>query len=179
MSRTKPKKNNAAKTNLYLDIGLVVLFAIVMEAYFTGLPLHEWLGLLLTILLGVHFAWHWRWVVQVTRRLFKKLLHESRLNYFLNAALLFDMIVLIVSGIVMSRSLGFRLTLGATTLLVWQTIHALTAQLSLVLAALHIALHWRWIIAHTRKYLFQRSTRRRGEPAPLAPVVAEREHPYE
>jgi len=170
MSKTKPKKTSTSKSNLYLDIGLAALFVIVMEVYFTGVPIHEWLGLLLAILLVVHFIWHWRWVVQLTRTFFKKLLHESRLNYLLNAFLLFDMITLIVSGLVLSSSLGFKLTLGAIALLIWQTVHALTAQFSLILAALHIALHWRWIIAHTRKYIFQRSHHAPQEQVGAAPA---------
>ena len=181
MPKPKPKKSITPKSNLYLDIGLAALFVIVMEVYFTGVPIHEWLGLLLAVLLIVHFIWHWRWVVQLTRTFFKKLLHESRLNYLLNALLLLDMVILIVSGIVLSSSLGFKLMLSGVPLLTWQTVHALTAQLSLILAALHIALHWRWIIAHTRKYIFQRSHNASSEKASVAPTPVrwQRKHSHE
>jgi hypothetical protein len=154
---TKRKGNGRSRRNLLLDIGLAFLFVIAMEVYFTGVPLHEWLGLLFTMLFGIHIIWHWQWIVGVTRTFFKKLLHESRLNYVLNAALLVDMLVLTVTGIVISHSLGFELSLSSSASLSWVTLHALSAELSLILIALHIALHWRWILTNTRKYLFPQS----------------------
>ena len=160
MTTTKRKGNGRSRRNLLHDIGLAILFVIGLEVYFTGVPLHEWLGLLFTMLFGIHIIWHWQWIVGVTRTFFKKLLHESRLNYVLNAALLVDMLVLTVTGIVISHSLEFELSLSSSASLTWLTIHALSAQLSLILIALHIALHWRWIITNTRKYLFPQPKKR-------------------
>jgi len=154
MAKTKLKKNGRSRRNLYLDIGLVVLFVTMMEVYFTGIPLHEWLGLLFAILFVLHIVWHWRWIVSITKTFFKKVWHESRLNYVLNVTLLMDMAILTVSGIVLSRSLGFQMSLSNTIFLTWQTIHALSAQFSLILIGLHIGLHWRWIITNVRKYFF-------------------------
>ena len=170
MANEQTKKNGRSKRDLFLDIGLAVLFVIMMEVYFTGIPLHEWLGLLFAGLFTVHIIWHWRWIVSITKTFFKKVLHESRLNYVLNAALLADMALLTVSGIAISHSLGFELGLRSGTFLTWETLHAFTAQLSLILTALHIALHWRWIIANTRKYLFSWPKNVRQPQGVVAPV---------
>jgi hypothetical protein len=170
MVKPKPKKNGRTKRDLILDIGLAILFVIMMEVYFTGIPLHEWLGLLFAALFTVHIIWHWRWIVSITKTFFKKVLHESRLNYVLNTALLADMALLTVSGIVISHSLGFQLSLSSSAFLIWQTIHALTAQLSLILIALHIGLHWRWILTNTRKYLFSRPQMVQPPRRPLSPI---------
>ena len=181
VTNTKPKKNGRSRRNLYLDIGLAVLFVTMMEVYFTGVPLHEWLGLLLAALFTLHIIWHWRWVVSITKTFFKNVLHESRLNYVLNAALLADMALLTVSGIVLSRSLGFQMGLSSTTFLTWQTIHALSAQFSLILIGLHVGLHWRWILTNARKYLFSWLKNGRAPQNTVAqmPVRLERRESHE
>lgn len=181
MATQKPKKNGRSKHNLYLDIGLTVLFVIMMEVYFTGIPLHEWLGLLFAVLFTVHIIWHWRWIVSLTKTFFKKVLHESRLNYVLNAALLGDMALLTLSGIILSHSLGFEISMSGSTFLTWQTIHALSAQLSLILIGLHIGLHWRWIISNTRTYLFSwaKIVRPSQDTAAAMPVRLKRRQSHE
>ncbi len=181
MAQPKPKKNGRSKRDLFLDIGLAILFVIVMEVYFTGIPLHEWLGMLFAVLFSIHIIWHWRWIVSITKTFFKKVLHESRLNYVLNAALLGVMTLLTISGIVISHSLGFELSLSSSAFLTWQTIHAVTAQLSLILIALHIGLHWRWIIANMRKYLFSRpkNVREPQNTVTQMPVRLERRQSHE
>ena len=95
------------------------------------------------------------WVVNITSTFFRKLIHESRLNYVLNVALLLDVIVVVVTGIVVSETLGLRLGLSNVRITDLQTIHAYSSHLSLVLTALHVALHWRWIATNAAKYLFR------------------------
>ena len=181
MTNTKPKKNGRSRRNLYLDIGLAILFVTMMEVYFTGIPLHEWLGLLFAALFMLHIVWHWRWLVSITKTFFKKVWHESRLNYVLNATLLADMAVLTVSGIVLSRSLGFQMGLSNSTFLTWQTIHALSAQFSLILIGLHVGLHWRWIMTNVRKYLFSRSKNIHAPQSKMVqiPIRLKREQSHE
>ncbi len=144
---------NRSKINLFLDIGIALAFAIEMEERFTGLRNHELLGLAVGAALIVHIILHWSWIVNVTRRFFKMLFHSSRLNYVLNIALFVDMLVAVVSGIVISRTLGLNLqNFGAG--FNWQSIHILSSEMSLVIVALHVAVHWKWIAAHSKKYLF-------------------------
>ena len=142
------------KLNFALDAGLAVIFAAEMEVHFTGLVLHEWLGLFIIALLVLHIVLHWNWVVSVTRTFFHKLIHESRLNYVLNAALFVDVIVVSLTGIAVSETLGLDFGLRGAMLIDWQSIHALSSHLSLVLTAAHVALHWKWIATHAGKYLF-------------------------
>jgi hypothetical protein len=154
----KQKKTTAAsrtKLNLTLDIGLALLFVLSMEVYFTGLPLHELLGLFFAAGIVIHLLLHWKWIVTLTRTFFKKLLHESRFNYVLNTALAVAVITLIASGIVISETLGLNLALEDSTNLFWLTGHVLSAQLIILLIAVHIAMHWKWILANSKKYLFR------------------------
>ena len=49
-------------------------------------------------MLVIHVVLHWDWVVSITRTFFHKLVHESRLNYVLNAVLLVDVVVVTVTA---------------------------------------------------------------------------------
>lgn len=142
-------RRNPNKLNLYLDLALCLAFIVEMEEHFTGLHNHELLGLGLGIAILIHVALHWDWVVSITKRFFSKLFHESRLNYGLNLALLIDMIVIVATGVLISRTLGLQLGVPESV----QSLHLLASHLSLVLIGLHVALHWKWIITHVQKYL--------------------------
>ena len=162
---TKSKKMNRTKWNLILDIALAAVFMVEMEEHFTGLPMHEVLGLIFGVALVLHIILHWNWIVSLTRTFGRKVLHESRLNYVLNAALFVDLLVVTVTGVVISRTLGFHLEVPRS----WQTIHIVASELSLVLIALHVAMHWKWILTNVRKYILARLTLTR--PASAAPAV--------
>ncbi|MFN8376458.1 MAG: DUF4405 domain-containing protein [Anaerolineae bacterium] len=144
---------NPSKLNLFVDLVMALAFVTVMELRFTGLQIHELLGLAIAVAFLTHIILHWRWVVSVTLRFFKQLFHESRLNYVLNLALFVDLFIATLSGIVISRTLG--LDFGSfERALPWERLHTLTADFSLMLVALHVALHWKWIVSHSKKYLF-------------------------
>lgn len=142
-------RRNPNKLNLYLDLALCLAFVVEMEEHFTGLRIHELLGLAFGAAIFFHVVLHWDWVVNITKRFFSKLFHESRLNYALNLALLIDMIVIVMTGVLISRTLGLQLAVSEAV----QPLHLLASHLSLVLIGLHVALHWKWIITHTQKYL--------------------------
>lgn len=171
---SKPRLGNRSKLNLFLDIGLAAAFAVAMEEHFTGLQIHEWLGLFFGAIILVHIVLHWNWIVSITRQFFRKLFHESRLNYVLNVALFVDMVAVVVTGILISRTLGLSVdrTLNGTM----EPLHRMTSYLVLILIAAHVALHWKWIVTHTRKYLFRLPSlpRRSPQTAPVAPAASPR-----
>ncbi|MCC6616066.1 MAG: DUF4405 domain-containing protein [Anaerolineae bacterium] len=141
------------RLNLYLDLMLVLAFVVDLELRFTGLQIHELLGVFFGAALVIHLILHWSWIVSLTRTFFKKLVHESRLNYVLNIALFADVATLVVTGILISRTLGLDLSAVQQSSRAIEQIHRLTADLSLLIVALHVALHWKWIVTHARKYL--------------------------
>lgn len=148
------RKINRNKLNLFLDIALTAIFVVDMEESFTGLNLHELLGLFFAALLVVHIILHWDWIVSITRTFFRKVFHESRLNYVLNVALFVDVVIMTITGIIISRTIGLSIPLSDNADILMETAHVVTAQLSLILTGLHVALHWKWILAHLKKYVF-------------------------
>lgn len=149
-------KRNPNKLNFFLDATLFVAFVVEMEEHFTGLRVHELLGLVFALAALVHIVLHWSWVVGITRRFFSRLFHESRLNYVLNAVLAADMIVVVATGILISRTLGLSFAVPEQV----ETIHLFASHFSLVLIGAHVALHYKWIFAHGQKYLLP------GRPTP-------------
>ncbi len=152
---TPKKKINRTKWNVFLDLALVFAFVVEMEERFSGLPMHEVLGLVFGGGLILHIILHWDWVVSTTRTLFKKIVHESRLNYVLNFALYVDLLVVTITGIGISRTLRLNLAVPHN----WETLHIVSSELSLVLIGLHIAMHWKWIMTNVPKYIFDRLSR--------------------
>lgn len=82
---------NKLKLNYWIDIGLAITF---LSAFITGivkwpglirlfgithrsLPMvqitfiHDWTGLIMGILVFIHLALHWNWIVCVTKRIFQ------------------------------------------------------------------------------------------------------------
>ncbi len=142
----------STKTNLLLDLGIFAGSLIALEPALTGLAIHEWFSLALGLALAVHLLLHWDWVVQVTLQFFRKPLHISRLNYVLNVLLFITFTGVMLSGLMISKSvlpaLGLQAGGGA-----WRSLHHTFTDLVLIVVGLHFALHWKWIAGAVRRCL--------------------------
>ncbi len=150
----KPRKKfNVNKLNLFLDIAIALIFVVEMEVHFTGVHYHELLGLMLAAIFAVHVTLHWQWVVGVTKQIFRNLfsVNKTRLKYILNLILFLDMAVCVVTGILISRTLGLNFTFAQQ---ITHSVHTTTADLSLIIVGVHIATSWEWIVLNAKKYLF-------------------------
>src|SRR4051794_19349555 len=108
----KRRPLNLTKVNFVVDAIIMLAFAVEMEERFSGLRLHELLGAAIGAAFLTHLLLHWRWVVNVTRHFFAKLLHASRFSYALALLLLMDMAIAIGSGLLISRTLGLPFAVG-------------------------------------------------------------------
>lgn len=158
------------KTNLYVDIAILIGFLVAYEPTLTGVAVHEWLSLAFASALIVHLLLHWDWVVQITQKFFRKLFHTSRLNYFLNLALLIDFVMIFLSGLLISRSVLPAFGLQSVKNPTWSFLHSSAADFSLLLIGLHLALHWKWILSTAERYLFA-SRKHHTQPQILQPAM--------
>jgi hypothetical protein len=159
-------KINQQKSNWILDallfIGLLVAFA--MD--WTGLPMHQWIGVFGGLLATYHLILHWDWATSVTMRFFGKTSHQARTYYLLDAAIMIGFYLIVITGIVISTWLNLALT----NYTAWVDFHITTSILTLILVVLKISLHSRWIVRVARQSIF----RPVPQPAPVirtAPVL--------
>lgn len=141
------------KTNLWIDIGIFAGFLFAMNPALTGIAIHEWFSLALAAALIVHLLLHWRWVTTVVSQFFRRLFHASRLKFIADVLLFIAFTVVMMSGIMISRSLASVLGFSPATSSIWRFVHSASAEVSLVLVGLHFALNWNCVKAMIRRYI--------------------------
>ena len=154
MNNTK-RKTNPTKVNLFLDAAIFVAFLLALDPRLTGITIHEWLGLAGAAAVVVHLLLHWEWIVGVTRRFLGRTSGAARLNYVVDVLFFIDLVVISLSGLMVSQALLPLLGLAAPGGAFWLVAHALSADLAVVLVAVHAALHWKWIVNAVRRYVLR------------------------
>ena len=166
--KTKKKGMSATKKNYMIDIAIALGFLVVFNPDATGIAIHEWLSLGLFAGLITHVILHWKWVVSITKKFFGKLPRQTRINYLINGGLALAFITTGFSGFAISESitplLGFSSAGGF-----WEGIHEAAANLSMLLVVSHVALHWKWNVNNTKKYILKSgastSNKKRARPS--------------
>jgi cytochrome b561 len=153
------KQHWRLKTTFWLDIALLVSVCALMTVRFTGLVVHEWLGLALIGMVLAHLLFSWRWIATQSRLLFTAQTVRERINYVINLLLLLSVTAALVFGILISQKAVPALT-GTNVSpkdmnLRWSNLHNMYAWLVLCLSGLHLAINWDWLLAATRN-LFRR-----------------------
>jgi hypothetical protein len=134
------------------DAILAVAFTFVYSIGFTGQSIHEWLGVGIGIALVVHLTLHWEWVVRASRNLVSRR-GRARIPWLINLLLLTAMTLCVMSGVYISAVVlpEVGITLGSTAAVgFWLRLHSLTANATLILVPIHVAMDWRWIAGVAR-----------------------------
>src|ERR1700735_1213895 len=65
------RRGIAARTRLdfWFDAVLLLGYTVAYSYGFTGIAIHEWLGIALGAALLLHLTLHWDWVIRTTRKL--------------------------------------------------------------------------------------------------------------
>ena len=161
-----PRRFWGLRPRLVVDIILAVSFLVLMSVNLTGLPIHEWLGIALMLVVIVHLLSQWDWTISSSRGFLSHLTQRVRLTYVLNWALFISVVLVFFSGLVISEnalpSLGLSIGQRGTGMFgFWHQLHTLTADAVLVLAAIHLGLNWRWVVS-TLQQVLHIAGRRRG-----------------
>ena len=153
VSECSSERRNAApmKTNLIINFALFFLFLIGLEPALAGNAFHEWLNLILGTLTLVHLVIHWDWIAAMLRRQFKTMSGTLRINFILNVILFISIVMMILSGLMISRAVIPASGTSAPRHSVWNELHSVFGNVLLVLIASHIGLHWNWIVNACRR----------------------------
>jgi len=154
MKKSSQNKGKTSKTRVILDLFFFVLMIAVLIPQSTGISIHEWLSFLILIPFFLHLIINWNWIANHSKDLFKKGLRKTKFDYFFNWVLYIDMLLVTVSGIVISESalpaIGIHFNINPF----WTKIHNTLATLFIALLGIHLALHWKWIITTLQKLKF-------------------------
>lgn len=125
---------------------MTVLLPALMSYALIGEAVHEWLGIAITVLFVVHHGLNFARF----KSYFKGRYTPVRLfGAIVNAALLLVMLLLPLSGIMMSRHVFPTLRFGSAAGA--RTIHLLASYWGFILMSVHIGLHWNEIGARLKK----------------------------
>ena len=159
---TTPKSAKTAqwrlKMTFWLDLTLLASVCALQTVSFTGLVLHEWLGLAMVGMVLAHLLLAWGWIASQSRRLFAVQSIRARINYLLNLSLFAAVTAVIFSGILISQKAIPALTGTKAAPDMdwrWDTLHNQFSQFVLILAGFHLAINWDWALAAGEK-LFRR-----------------------
>jgi hypothetical protein len=149
------RKTNPTKVNLLLDTAIFAAFLLALDPRLTGIALHEWLGLAGGAAVVIHLLLHWEWIAGVTRRFLGRTSGAARLNYVVDALFFLDLVVISLSGLMVSQAILPLVGLTAPGGSFWLVAHSLSADLAVVLVAVHAALHWKWIVNAVRRFVLR------------------------
>lgn len=130
--------------DFWLDLVLLVAFTLDYSFRFTGLAWHEWVGLAFVVVIPVHLVQHWDWVVRTTKRLFRRRPGREGVRWLVDALLLPVMVMCVASGVFISKRALPAMGLDMVDDPFFRGLHTTTADVSVALVAVHVALSWRW-----------------------------------
>ncbi len=147
------------RTAFWLDMSLLVSICALQTVSFTGLVLHEWLGLALIAMIFAHLLLAWSWIASQSRRLLLPQSARARINYFLNLGLFASVTAVIFSGVLISQK-AMPVLAGTNAAPEmdwhWDILHHQFSNAVLILAGFHLAINWDWALAAGEK-IFRRA----------------------
>lgn len=140
-----------AKRNLIVDALALLVYLVVANPLFTGIGVHEWIGLGLLVVFFVHCALHTDWVVDAIHSTFSSPSWTKTGNLALDALILAAFMVVTVSGLMVSGAVLPTFGLYAEGYYFWDPLHAISAKVLLALLLVHVVVHGKWFVLFIKK----------------------------
>lgn len=149
---TKSQQRN--RMSAIIDSIMFGIFIVTTAPQFTGISLHEWLGVGLAGITVVHLVRNWEWIIATINKLLSPGNTHNKTSIILNIVLFVLFTLVTYSGIAISEDIMPWLGITWLENTDWRRLHNLFSTLTVVTMAAHIALHWNWIVQ-----LFQKRQR--------------------
>ena len=135
------------------NIFLLIVFLFLMDDNsFMGITFHEIAGLCICLFYILHKALSWSWIKETTKRLFGKIPAKRRLNYIMDVLLLIGFFLIIMSGMAISKTIDFSwLGFDREHQMIYRSMHTSVSMIVLIIAGIHVGLHWDWILARFKR----------------------------
>ena len=137
------KKIKSRKTVLLLLADAVLLggFWLVNQVKLTGIAFHEWFGIALGLILILHLVMHWRWVVNIAKKFFQRSGLMQHIKLVLDIVGFAAFFTIIISGVLMSKSVLPTLGLSGLRSHSLKMIHVTATNLTIYMIAGHMLLN--------------------------------------
>lgn len=136
---------------IIFDIIISALLVLMFNKNVISLNFHEIGGLILLGCFLIHKLLNWKWIVEVSKKIFSKDLNfKLRFGYIIDILLLLAMVTILISGIFISKVLFTWISSPGGN---WKVLHYFVSALSLILVGIHIGLHWRFVMGMLKKYV--------------------------
>jgi hypothetical protein len=154
----------------WIDVILFTGFLVAFFLSFTGLELHQWIGVIGGLLAGYHLLVHWEWFDTVSQRFFQGIKGNVRLKFILDGSMLVGFMGIVGTGLVISSWLSLTLSNYDS----WLRVHILISIFTLLVLVTKLALHWKWI-ARTAHNTFLQPQSTQSNPVRVQPAPARSE----
>jgi hypothetical protein len=135
----------SARARLLLDLAVFGVLLVAYNPAWSGLAWHEWLSVAVIVPLLLHLVINWDKVVRVVSTFAERLLHGSRLDLVVDTMLFVATVIVMVSGLMISQVVARAVGITIAPASIWVSVHAWSADLTIVLLLVHFVLHWRWV----------------------------------
>ena len=152
------KKLSSTQINFLVDLIALVVFALLAAPQATAIPFHEWISFVFAPVFVIHIFLHWKWIVETTQCIFKKLPGDTRFNYIWDIIIYLMMIFAFVSGVVISEVALPFIGIPIKVDPFWTSLHDASSNLLLIMLGIHLAMHWDWIVGVIKRG-FKRQTK--------------------
>jgi hypothetical protein len=122
--------------------------------------LHTWGGVVMISAAIIHLAFHWKWVISMSKRIFNELFGRSgsmnprgRWNLVLDLVVGISFLLAALSGVYFLFFPGGHAAADPLILFTrstWDLIHTWAGVVLIAGAILHFAMHWKWVCKVTR-----------------------------
>jgi len=139
---------------LFLDLLMVLVFALLFNTrVFSGLQFHEIGGLALGGVFIIHLALNAKWIIHTTEKVFSpKKSFKIKMRYIVDALLLLSMVFIVVSGIMISKTILVGIFKVSNERL-FRELHIVISYVSLLLIGIHVGLSWNWVMNTFKRLL--------------------------
>ncbi len=145
--------NNRSRTNLFLDIVIALVFLLAMTPRVTSIPVHEWMSIAFGVAVIIHLVLHWEWITGIGSRFFTHLRNEARLNFLIDLVFFVALVMIMVSGLAISKVALPTLGIKPAFSIVWKQVHRISAEVALIIVGVHCGMHLKWIVQNAKRYL--------------------------
>lgn len=116
--------------------------------------LHDVSGIFLGILVFIHFILHWKWMLTMTKNVFKSSRSKKKkLDYFIDLGMLISFLIVFIAGILKIPSLRLITQYFVSISEIIFILHDWAGIILTILALSHVVIHWKWMVRMTRKML--------------------------